>query len=41
MTPVAGNTPEKAFSADLRGDMDRTFDRGNRLLVQNNMNVGK
>ncbi len=37
MTPVAGNTPEKAFS----GDMDRTFDRGNRLLVQNNMNVGR
>ncbi|WP_457106389.1 DUF3280 domain-containing protein [Methylobacterium sp. P5_C11] len=39
--PVAGDAPEKAYSVDLRGDTDESFDRGIRFLVQNNMNAGK
>lgn len=38
---LAGNVPEKAYSVDLRGDTDESFDRGIRFLVQNNMGAGK
>lgn len=35
--PLAGQTAEKAYSVDLRGDTDESFDRGIRFLVRNNM----
>ncbi|MGU3666955.1 DUF3280 domain-containing protein [Methylobacterium sp. A49B] len=39
--PLAGNAPERAYSVDLRGDTDESFDRGIRFLVENNMGAGK
>jgi hypothetical protein len=39
--PLAGNAPEKAYSVDMRGDTDESFDRGIRFLVENNMGGGK
>lgn len=39
--PLSGNSPEKAYSVDLRGDTDESFERGIRFLVENNMGAGK
>jgi hypothetical protein len=39
--PLGGSAPEKAYSVDLRGDTDESFDRGIRYLVENNMGAGK
>ena len=39
--PLAGNAPERAYSVDLRGSTDESFDRGIRFLVENNMGAGK
>lgn len=33
--PLAGNAPERAYSVDLRGNTDESFDRGIRYLVKN------
>ncbi|GJE61876.1 DUF3280 domain-containing protein [Methylobacterium trifolii] len=38
--PLNGG-PEKAYSVDLRGNTDESFDRGIRYLVENNMGGGK
>ncbi|MGU3417214.1 DUF3280 domain-containing protein [Methylobacterium sp. D54C] len=38
---LTGDAPEKAYSVDLRGDTDESFDRGIRFLVENNMGAGK
>jgi hypothetical protein len=38
---LSGNVPEKAYSVDLRGDTDESFERGIRFLVENNMGAGK
>ena len=38
---LGGPAPEKAYSVDLRGDTDESFDRGIRFLVENNMGAGK
>jgi hypothetical protein len=34
---VSGATPEKAFSVDIRGDTDESFDRGVKYIVKNNI----
>lgn len=34
---LKANTPEKAYSVDIRGDNDTSFDRGLRYLVKNNL----
>jgi len=34
---VNGATPEKAYSVDIRGDTDESFDRGVKYLVKNNI----
>jgi hypothetical protein len=39
--PLADGRPERAYSVDLRGDTDESFDRGIRFLVENNMGGGK
>ena len=39
--PLKDGVPEKAYSVDLRGDTDESFDRGIRFLVENNMGAGK
>ena len=39
--PLAGNAPERAYSVDMRGDTDESFDRGIRFLVENNMGADK
>ncbi|MGH1572478.1 DUF3280 domain-containing protein [Methylobacterium sp. P31] len=39
--PLAAHAPERAYSVDLRGDTDGSFDRGIRFLVENNMGAGK
>lgn len=35
--PLSSQSVEKAYSVDLRGDTDESFDRGIRFLVRNNM----
>ena len=37
--PLAEGAPEKAYSVDLRGDTDESFDRGIRYLVKNQLLV--
>ena len=39
--PLTGDAPERAYSIDMRGDTDESFDRGIRFLVENNMGGGK
>jgi hypothetical protein len=34
---LRGNKPEQAYSVDIRGDNDTSFDRGLRYLVKNNL----
>ena len=34
---VNGVAPEKAYSVDIRGDTDESFDRGVKYLVKNNI----
>ena len=35
--PLAEGAPERAYSVDLRGDTDESFDRGIRYLVKNQL----
>ena len=35
--PLAGDAPEKAYSVDIRGSTDESFDRGIRYLVKNEL----
>lgn len=37
--PVAEGAPEKAYSVDMRGDTDESFDRAIRYLVKNQLLV--
>jgi hypothetical protein len=37
--PLTEGAPEKAYSVDLRGDTDESFDRGIRYLVKNQLLV--
>ena len=39
--PLDGNAPEKAYSVDMRGNTDESFDRAVRYIVENNMGGGK
>ncbi|WP_345821589.1 DUF3280 domain-containing protein [Methylobacterium fujisawaense] len=39
--PLTGDAPERAYSVDLRGNTDESFDRGIRFLVENTMGAGK
>ena len=39
--PLKDGAPEQAYSVDLRGNTDESFDRGIRFLVENNMGAGK
>jgi hypothetical protein len=34
---LRGNKPEQAYSVDIRGDNDTSFDRGLKYLVKNNL----
>jgi hypothetical protein len=34
---VSGAAPEKAYSVDIRGDTDESFDRGVKYIVKNNI----
>ena len=39
--PLKGDAPERAYSVDMRGNTDESFDRAVRYLVENNMGGGK
>ncbi|MDP4022227.1 DUF3280 domain-containing protein [Methylobacterium sp. NEAU 140] len=39
--PLDGTGPERAYSVDLRGNTDESFDRAVRFLVENNMGAGR
>ena len=34
---LKGDKPERAYSVDIRGDNDTSFDRGLKYLVKNNL----
>ena len=37
MKELKGDKPEQAYSVDIRGDNDVSFDRGLKYLVKNNL----
>ena len=39
--PLRNSAPEQAYSVDLRGNTDESFDRGIRYLVKNRMLEGR
>lgn len=39
--PLAADAPEQAYSVDLRGNTDESFDRGIRYLVKNRLLGGR
>ena len=39
--PLEAGAPERAYSVDLRGNTDESFDRGIRYLVKNRMLAGR
>ncbi len=39
--PLAAGAPERAYSVDLRGNTDESFDRGIRYLVRNRLLDGR
>ncbi len=39
--PLKDGAPEQAYSVDLRGNTDESFDRGIRYLVKNRMPAGR
>lgn len=41
VNPLDGKAPEKAYSVDMRGNTDESFDRAVRYIVENNMGGGK